>query len=935
MSLAKTSTRTVAATEIEDDYLDSTDHIAYQYTNLIQPHVLYLNVDRKNRAILNVSTNVDNWLGLNATEVIGRVLCDELIPGISEVLLDMEHRAENAEQIYSQRVTDRAGQALLCRIVTKPRRWAVELELECHPCDSKVETSQLDRLLLDRIHAFSNEDSIAELVKTTTQKLRDALGFERGMCYKFDEENNGEVIAESTATPETQRYLGLRFPSRDIPRTAREMLLASPIRTTLDQRQECHQIYPSRDPESNEYIDLTHVRGRGAAGSCREYYLNMNIRSTFVLPLVIENRLWGLLSFHDAEVKRVSPIRDEHLQSIAKCLSMSIERKLRSLREEARKRGCQVVSELSEINATSNQWLSYIQSRADDLKNLVPCNGFLLRLAGEVLTAGNVPDVLDRQNFADTIWNLSQGKAFSTNCLVDFCPELGKYLQVAAGAIAIPLSAHHNDIAIWIRSDQKQTTLWAGDPLSNIELESTGHKRLCVRESFDVWKRVTENKSLPWSEEDLCIASSAALQLGLLALSWHAVLASQAKSQFLSCMSHEIRTPMTAILGYANLLKEQHRSAIEINQTSDFVDIIERNGQHLLSVIDDILNLAKIESGKLTVENIPTSMAILLADVVALTKVQADLKNLEFAIELETPIPQTISSDPVRLRQIIANLLANAFKFTEHGKVTLKLGYDSSTKQISFDVIDTGIGLTELQISRLFNAFTQADSSTTRRFGGTGLGLKISKNLAELLGGGIVVRSELGVGSSFRVSIASGCSDDVELTYRIDHRSLTGVGQEVGKQGQSNPNTTLPSLTGMRIMLLEDGEDNQRLFGHILRKAGATVSIFDNGKLGVEAVTTNGETDGPLRTPFPFDLVLTDMQMPELDGYATVQLLRQKGCNCPVIALTAFAMQGNDDDCKRAGCDDYLSKPLKRDDLLDKCAKWRAIKTDESLVTFP
>lgn len=925
MNLKTMDPRFVAAAKIEDDYLDSTDHIAYQYSNLIQPHVLFLYVERKKRAILNVSTNVGNWLGVKVAEVIGRVLNDDLFPGISGVLQDMENREENSAQIYSQRVTDRAGQAILCRVVATSTRWIVELEMEGHPCDVEVETSQLERLLLDEIRTFNCDLSVPELVNTTTQKLREILGFERGMCYKFDDENNGEVIAESTAEPENQKYLWLRFPARDIPQTAREMLHASPIRTTLDQRLECHQIFPSYDRQTRDYIDLTHVRARGAAGSCREYYLNMNIRSTFVLPLVVENRLWGLLSFHDENVKRVSPRFDEHLQSIAKCLSNSIERNLRALREQARKKGSQVVAELSEVDSTSDHWLSYIQSRANDLKGLISCNGFILRLAGEVLSAGNVPDVLDRQHFTETVWNLSQGKSLNTNCLVEICPDLGKYLPIAAGVIAIPLSANQSDIAIWIRSDQKQTIRWAGDPMSNIESDSTGEKRLCVRESFEVWSRVTENKSLPWTEKEHCVASSAAIQLGLLSLSWHATQASKAKSQFLSCMSHEIRTPMTAILGYANLLREQHGSAHEINPNRDFVDIIERNGQHLLSVIDDILNLAKIEAGKLTVERIPISIVDLIADVVALINFPTDVKNLSFAIELGTPIPQTIYSDAVRLRQILVNLLGNAFKFTEEGNVTLRVGYDASTRQIYFDVIDTGVGLTELQIARLFNAFTQADSSTTRRFGGTGLGLRISKNLAQLLGGDITVRSELGVGSSFRVYVASGCSEDVEFLCRIDSCNLMGANRDLKTSSQTQSVARLPSLNGMRIMLLEDGVDNQRLLSHILRKAGAKVSVFDNGKLGVESVTTSGQLDGPLQTPFPFDIVLTDMQMPELDGYGTTQLLRQKGCNRPIIALTAFAMQGNDEECRRAGCNDYLSKPLKREELLEMCVKWRQI----------
>ena len=914
----------IAASEIADDYLDSTDHIAYQYSNLIQPHVLFFNVDRHNQVILNTSTNVKEWLGISEREAPGKTLTDDLLPGISVVLHEMEQCDTGITRIFSKCVKDQNNNPLLCRVFATTTSWLVELELEYHVCDSEVDEHQLEALLLDGIHSLGCDLSIQELVDNVSRTLREVLGYERGMCYQFDEENNGEVIAESIAFPEVTKYLGLRFPSRDIPRTAREMLQASPIRTTLDQELECNQVFPSMDPHSKENVDLTHVRGRGAAGSCREYYLNLKIRSTLVLPLIVENRLWGLVSFHDHRVRRVSPRFDQYLQSIAKCLSISIERKMQSLREHASRKGSQIATELSEVDPTSNQWLSCIQSRVNDLKALIPCDGFILQLSGEVLTAGIVPEDSERQLFIDAVLKLTGGKALNTNCLEHINHELVKYSRVAAGVIAVPLSANHSDLAIWIRPDQKQTIRWAGDPFDSIESESNGRKRLCVRESFDVWTRVTKNKCLPWSEQEFCLATSAAMQVGLLTLSWYAAKASQAKTQFLSCMSHEIRTPMTAILGYANLLKEQHQSAVPNNQTSDFIDIIERNGLHLLSVIDDILNLAKIEAGKMTIEQIPISVTNLLSDVVALIKVQADAKQLDFNVELETAIPKTICSDVVRLRQILINLLGNAFKFTSKGGVTLKVGYCTSTRQIYFDVVDTGIGLSEQQISRLFNAFTQADSSTTRQFGGSGLGLNISKNFAQLLGGDISVRSQPGVGSTFRVTVASGCSEGVDLFSMHENVDNKHENKPATRTGAS-----LPSLKAMRIMLLEDGEDNQRLLRHLLSKAGAEVTIFDNGKLGIESVTIDGKLDGPLVKPFPFDIILTDMQMPELDGYSTVRMLRQKGCSTPIIALTAFSMEGNADGCLRAGCNDYMSKPLKRETLLDMCAKWRPAMNDD------
>ncbi len=351
----------VAAAEVVDDYLDSTDHIAYQFSNLIQSHIMFFNVDRETHSILNVSTNVQHWLGVSPADIVDRILTDELFPGISDALRTVEQRFSQPGRSFLTRIEHPDGRQLLCRIVATSTRWLVEVELEQHACDIKVDRQRLDEFLLSRIQSLGGIGSLPEFVTHTTAQLRKLLGFQRGMCYQFDQENNGEVIAESTATPGDEKYLGLRFPARDIPRTAREMLIASPIRTTLDQQDDCHQIYPSRDPGTHDYIDLTLVRGRGAAGACREYYSNLNVRSTCVLPLVVENRLWGVLAFHDSQVRRVSPKLDEHLQAIAKCLSIALESHLRTTRESLRKRGQLVVKALSEVDATSGQWLRSIQ----------------------------------------------------------------------------------------------------------------------------------------------------------------------------------------------------------------------------------------------------------------------------------------------------------------------------------------------------------------------------------------------------------------------------------------------------------------------------------------------------------------------------------------------------------------------------------------------
>jgi PAS domain S-box-containing protein len=389
--------------------------------------------------------------------------------------------------------------------------------------------------------------------------------------------------------------------------------------------------------------------------------------------------------------------------------------------------------------------------------------------------------------------------------------------------------------------------------------------------------------------------------------------ANRAKSELLANMSHEIRTPMTAILGYADLLLDMHQSP---SDRLNCVQTIQRNGEHLLRVINDILDISKIEAGKMAVEQIECSAAQIVEDVFSLMHVRAHSKGVTLGVDYRFPIPRAVRTDPVRLRQILMNLVGNAIKFTDEGGVMLRVRLDRSPPaRLVFEVADTGIGLTADQIARLFSPFTQADSSMARRYGGTGLGLTISKRLAALLGGDITVASAPGRGSTFTVTIDPGGIDAAEM---IDSRD--GLGSSSAAPAESSQagarkagaggthdasRSDAIDLTGVKILFAEDGPDNQRLIAHHLRKAGAAVEIVENGADAVERALKGA-----------FDVVLMDMQMPVLDGYGAVHLLRRRGYTGPVVALTAHAMAGDRDKCVAAGCDDYVTKPIDRAALL-------------------
>jgi PAS domain S-box-containing protein len=382
---------------------------------------------------------------------------------------------------------------------------------------------------------------------------------------------------------------------------------------------------------------------------------------------------------------------------------------------------------------------------------------------------------------------------------------------------------------------------------------------------------------------------------------WAAEAASRSKSEFLANMSHEIRTPMGAILGFSEmLLLKSPEECAKIG----CVQIIQRNATHLLELINEILDLSKIEAGQMKVERVSCDLPELLSDVASLMGPRAVEKGLKFGVSIEGALPHLILTDPLRLRQILVNLLGNAVKFTDSGKIDIRVRLEDAVKTnltLHIDVIDTGIGVTSEQFERLFLPFTQADTSVTRKFKGTGLGLSISRQLARLLDGDITATSQPGVGSTFTLKIDGGPSAGVELLEGLTEATLPAPVDH-----------SIPSKIHLRgrILLAEDGADNQRLLRMQLSDAGATVTSALDGQIAIDLATRER-----------FDLILMDMQMPVMDGYAATIELRRRGVTIPIIALTAHAMAEDREKCLASGCSDYLSKPIKEDTLLTNVQK--------------
>ncbi|MDX2016994.1 MAG: ATP-binding protein [Planctomycetota bacterium] len=379
-----------------------------------------------------------------------------------------------------------------------------------------------------------------------------------------------------------------------------------------------------------------------------------------------------------------------------------------------------------------------------------------------------------------------------------------------------------------------------------------------------------------------------------------ALAASRAKGEFLAHMSHEIRTPMTAILGYAEMLSDAETS-MDFAATTDALAAIQRNGRHLLDLINDILDLSKIEAGGLTLECVALAPGQILREVAEQLRGRAQAKGLALVQHASADLDRRFQGDPTRVRQILLNLVGNAIKFTERGEIDLEGSLEGST--LVFEVRDSGIGMSPEQIARLFQPFTQADQSTTRRFGGTGLGLSISRRLVELMGGSIRVQSVPGKGSLFTVRLPAHPAPEMP---EAAPGSLSPA--------PAQPAPTIGSGGGGTILIADDGIDNQRLLSHLLTRAGYTVEVVSDG---AQALARGLE-----RRRRPYDLILMDVQMPEMDGRTATRRLREAGYAAPIVALTAHAITQELDACLEAGSDATATKPIKRDDLLALCARF-------------
>ncbi len=457
------------------------------------------------------------------------------------------------------------------------------------------------------------------------------------------------------------------------------------------------------------------------------------------------------------------------------------------------------------------------------------------------------------------------------------------------------------------RSDEMGSLIMA----FNAMLSQVEHSKNELREANDQLEDRVAERTAQLQQE---IVQREKTSLQLVAAKEQAEKANVAKSMFLANMSHEIRTPMNAILGFTDLLVRDGEEASPEDR-ADYLKTIQTSGQHLLGLINDILDLSKVEADKMELNISEESPHQIISETMSVMRVRAIQKGLSLDHTWNGPMPRHIDTDGARLRQLLLNLVGNAIKFTTDGgvRVSVTLIDLQHNPKLQIDVIDTGMGIPEHKLSEIFQPFSQADVSTTREFGGTGLGLTISRRIAEAMGGTLEAESQPGRGSTFTVVVPVGELDSESLV------STPPRGDIVPSPEPAFTAAETTSIDNTSILLVEDGQTNRRMINLLLKRYGVNVTDAENGQIGVYLATSRD-----------FDLILMDMQMPVKDGYTATSELREKGVTTPILALTAHAMSGDREKCLNAGCDGYLTKPINEKQLVGSLSQFLANSTLKS-----
>jgi light-regulated signal transduction histidine kinase (bacteriophytochrome) len=753
MSSSKSEQTVIAAADAPRDLIDHDDRIAYQYTAIVQAHAAVLVFDPDAARIVQTSANLAVVLGPHPDDALGRRPEEFFEPASADAVRSALRTAHPTHPAVLPDLRAIDARPLVGRVHRAGATPVLEIEPRPTADPDTIDPARLQAGLEQLASDLTGCASMDCCAAAIARNIRAMVGADRCMVYRFDADWNGEVIGEDRGPAAVDSFLGLHFPARDIPRSAREMLASGPVRVTTDQLADPAPLVPRLNPVTGQDLDLSRVRCRATDGACRTYYRNMGVRATLVMPILLDGALWGLISCHHGRRLHAPATCDAPLSVARHLTDAAIEIQTHQERRRAERRAAQVHHGLAGVSPADPAWIQRLTRQIDGFRDLLDADACIVRIAGELHPGADAPDRRDVERLLAALLPPAaheQNRPVATASLARTHPELAELAPLAAGALAVPLLTSPGDAVLWLRRERPRLVNWAGDPAEGQRWDEQGRPDLTPRASFKAWQQTTAGTARQWTDFDRHVAQTAAINIGMMLLSWQTAQASRSKSEFLANMSHEIRTPMTAILGFTDMLAEDETDP----QRADFLATIKRNGAHLLGILNDILDLSKIESGRLDILPVPADPRRVIDECCALLAPHAAARSIDLRTQIDPDVPATIHTDPLRLRQVLLNITGNAVKFTEHGGVTVRVRPEpaphAGAGALRVEIEDTGIGMTPEQAARVLLPFEQADPSTSRHFGGTGLGLTISARLIALLGGDLAIDSAPGRGTTVR-----------------------------------------------------------------------------------------------------------------------------------------------------------------------------------------
>lgn len=866
--------------------LDNCEREPIHIPGAIQPHgVLLACRQNEGLSIVIVSANAAELFRRPVGDLHG-VALGSLFDDASAATLAACGKRKSLREVNPLHLTTRGGDSLEAVVHRSGGLFVVELEQQ------RAREHAFDPRLRDAIVRLQTAQDVESLVRVAAEEVRAITGFDRVMVYRFDPEWNGQVVAEARRD-DLEPFLGLHYPASDIPAQARQLYARNWLRLIADIGYTPSPLVPERDPETQAPLDMSAAHLRSVSPIHIEYLRNMGVTASMSVSLVTDGDLKGLIACHHYSGPHLVPF---HVRETAEYLGQALSWNLRVLEhanramQAQRVQGCE--TQIAQVLATTENVVEGLAVPA--LVELTNAAGAAVVLDEGIRTVGKAPDERCLREIVEWL-RTNQHDVFFTDHLASQYPAAEGWDDVAAGLLAVAVARDLGEYLLWFRPSTERVVDWAGDPRKQVTQVSGAPPRLSPRGSFALWRETVRGRALPWEPWEVEAASNIRrLILGgvrrkavaLRALNARLMEADRAKDIFIATVSHELRTPLNAISGWTTLLAA---GRLDGDKRAQALDVVARNTGALTRLVEDLIDVSRIVGGKLSLEISSVDVIAVVEAVIDSLALAAEAKSIRIRRVFETG-PLIVLGDIARIRQIASNVLSNAIKFTpKGGSVTISVHRRGSDVQLV--VRDTGPGIEPEQLANVFSAFWQADSSTTRKSQGLGLGLAIAKKLVDLHGGTILAESEgLSKGSTFTVRFPIASTHPVER--------------------DPDPSTSLRRaeklLAGMTILVVEDEPDSRELLVHIIEDEGAHVFSAANAP---EALTCLSQTS--------IDAIVSDIGLPEMDG---LELLRKVRANAefrmPAVALTAYTRAFDRTAAMRAGFQAHVPKPADPDELI-------------------